>query len=108
MSDIEKLIEETKKKLSQLRERQRVERAAARRAEAKQRRADDTRRKVLFGVGILNAIQNGRITEDTVIRLIDQGIERLEDRQFLGLPVAGSQPAAGPTPGAFSNGRSEA
>jgi hypothetical protein len=85
MSDIEKLIEETKKRLTQLRERQRIERAAERKAVAKQKRADDTRRKVLFGVGILNAIENKRIDEATVLKLINDSIIRAEDREFLGL-----------------------
>ena len=88
VENVEREIEEYKKKIKQLRERQRIEAARARREEARQRKKEDDRRKVLFGVGILEAIRHGRITEQKVFDLINQSITRPQDREFLGLPQA--------------------
>lgn len=86
--DIDREIEQYKKKIAQARERKRIEAAKAKREEARRRKKEDDRRKVLFGVGVLEAIRHGRISEEKVFDLINQSITRPQDRQFLGLPEA--------------------
>ncbi|MFW7342846.1 hypothetical protein V0R37_15060 [Pollutimonas sp. H1-120] len=83
MSDIEKLIEETKKKLAQLKERQRIERAAERKRLSAENRKADSRHKMLVGIGILQAIKNKRMSEQQLIALISDGITNQSDREFL-------------------------
>lgn len=88
VTSFQREIEDYKKKIQQLRERQRIEAAKAKREEARKKKKEEDRKKLLLGVGILEAIRHGRITEEKVFDLINQSISRPQDRDFLGLPVA--------------------
>ncbi|RII83844.1 hypothetical protein [Neopusillimonas maritima] len=89
-NQLEREIDEYKKKIKQIRERKRVELAKIRREEIRRRKKEEDRRKVLLGVGLIEAMRHGRITENQVFQLINESITRRNDREFLGLPVGES------------------
>lgn len=105
VTSFQREIEDYKKKIQQLRERQRIEAAKAKREEARKKKKEDDRRKLLLGVGILEAVRHGRISEERVRELINDSITRPQDRDFLGLPVA--QKTERPAEGAHNHQREE-
>lgn len=51
-----------------------------------ERRRTDTRRKILLGIAVQAAVEDGQISADQIHQLLDRYITRKSDRRFLGLP----------------------
>ncbi|MGR3565062.1 MAG: hypothetical protein ACU0FH_20460 [Heliomarina sp.] len=76
-------IEKLEQRMEQLRQRQRDLKAK----ETRQQRADDTRRKILYGAAFLAAVQN--LSEEKraqSLARLHARIRNPKDRAFLGLP----------------------
>lgn len=76
-------IEKLEQRMETLRQRQRDLKAK----ETRQKRADDTRRKIIYGAAYLAALQN--LSEEKRAQILARLHERIrndKDRAFLGLP----------------------
>lgn len=60
--------------------------ALARAREGKQERAADTRRKILAGAVILNAVKLGKVSPLFLDQLLDEALNKPADRELFKLP----------------------
>jgi lipid II:glycine glycyltransferase (peptidoglycan interpeptide bridge formation enzyme) len=58
-----------------------------------QQRKADTRRKVLIGAAILARVQSGEMRDDQLTAMMDNYLERDDDRALFDLPPSGSSEA---------------
>lgn len=90
MSNIEKAqqrVRDLEEKLKQAKAlKQKVE-ARAKAAENKQKRAADTRKKILVGAAILAKIERGEWPKNKMLEMMDQQLTRADDRLLFDLPV---------------------
>jgi len=79
-------IEETRRKLEQLKaRRQRID-ARLQYLVSKQARRADTRRKILVGAIILAKVERGDMDEKALRAMLDKALTRADDRALFGLP----------------------
>jgi len=79
-------IEETRRKLEQLKaRRQRID-ARLQYLVSKQARRADTRRKILVGAIILAKVERGDMDEKALRAMLDKALTRADDRELYGLP----------------------
>lgn len=53
--------------------------------EKQRKRKDDTKKKVLTGAAILTAVKTGRISQESLNKILSEFTTRETDRKFLGL-----------------------
>ena len=51
-----------------------------------ERRKEDNRKKILYGVALLKGLKDGLVEEEFCAQLINYAIHSKSDREFLGLP----------------------
>jgi len=79
-------IEETRRKLEQLKaRRQRID-ARLQYLASKQARRPDPRRKILVGAIILAKVERGDMDEKALRAMLDKALTRADDRELYGLP----------------------
>ncbi len=78
MAKLEELLEK-RKKLDAL-----IQQAKAK--EAAQKRKDETRRKILVGAAVLEAVAAGSFPEEDLKKILDTRLVRPGDRALFGLP----------------------
>lgn len=83
-SSLEKL-----KKLQEQHERAKKNLASFRHQQRAEERKADSRRKVLIGEAVVQAINSGQMTEAFLGEILDRFIVKDRDREFLGLPAKG-------------------
>jgi hypothetical protein len=80
-------IEETRRKLEQLKaRRQRIE-ARLQYLASKQARRAETRRKILVGAIILAKVERGEMDEKALSAMLDKALSRDDDRRLFDLPT---------------------
>lgn len=80
-------VKDLEEKLKQAKAlKQKIE-ARAKAAESKQKRAADTRRKILVGAAILAKVDRGEWPKDKMLEMMNQQLTRLEDRALFDLPT---------------------
>lgn len=86
MSTIDQRIKALQEKLKQARaQKQRIE-ARKRNIESKKKRAEDTRRKILAGALLLEAIEQSAAEKKRVMEMLDKFLTRKDDRALFDLP----------------------
>jgi hypothetical protein len=85
MMTLDERISRQEEKLKQLKAQQQQIEARKRAALTKKKRADDTRRKILVGAAILNAIEQGKMTNSVVLALMNDFLTRDDDRTLFDL-----------------------
>jgi large subunit ribosomal protein L7/L12 len=78
-------IEAQQQKLAQLKEKKSKAESLARARLGKEERAADTRRKILAGAVILNAVELGKISPIFLEQLMDQALTKPADRELFNL-----------------------
>lgn len=86
MSAIETRIAKLEADLKQAKAKKHKQDARKRAIEAKKRRSDDTRRKILVGAAILAKVERGEWPEDKLLAMLDDALSRDDDRALFGLP----------------------
>jgi len=86
MATIEEKIEETEKKLKQLKAKKQKEEAQKRAALVKQERANDTRRKILAGALALDMMNKDESAKQRFLDKLDKFLTRDDDRILFDLP----------------------
>lgn len=84
-------IEALKKKLNEAKLRKAKIEARQRAAEAKKKRADDTRRKILVGAAILARVESGKWPKDRLMEMMGEVLTRPDDRALFELPPVGEK-----------------
>jgi hypothetical protein len=84
---LEDKIAAAEAKLKQLKAEQAKIEAAKKLAEAKRRRQDETRRKILVGAVILARVDSGRLPLAELTEMMDKALVRKEDRALFELPA---------------------
>ena len=79
-----KALEERRAKLNA-----RIQRERAKLSQAERKR--DTRRKILVGATILKKVEEGAFSEEKLLRLLDEHLEREDDRALFGLKAQEDQ-----------------
>lgn len=82
---VEQQLKQKRKKLQRDEQRQRAK-------IQNQKRKEDTRRKVLVGAAVLNQVEQGRMDQAELERLLDGFLERDDDRALFGLNPRGDTP----------------
>ena len=54
--------------------------------DAKKKRAEDTRKKVVIGAALLQAVKNGNLTEEKLLEFLADHLTREHDRKLFNLP----------------------
>jgi large subunit ribosomal protein L7/L12 len=85
MPTLDDRIAKHEQKLKQLKAQQQQIEARKRAALTKKRRADGTRRKILVGAAILNAIERGKMTNSEFLALMNDFLTRDDDRALFDL-----------------------
>jgi hypothetical protein len=87
-------VKDLEEKLKQAKAlKQKVE-ALAKSAENKQKRAADTRRKILVGAAILAKVERGEWPKDKMLEMMGQQLTRDDDRALFDLAVLGEKAAS--------------
>ena len=87
-------VKDLEEKLKQAKAlKQKVE-ALAKAAENKQKRAADTRRKILVGAAILAKVERGEWPKDKMLEMMGQQLTRDDDRALFDLAVLGEKAAS--------------
>ncbi|MGL5287962.1 MAG: hypothetical protein ACRC9N_00385 [Aeromonas sp.] len=86
MADIKKTIETLEQRLKQARAKAKKQEAQKRTAEAKARRAADTRRKILIGAVILAKVDKGEWPKEKLMMMLDKELKRTDERALFDLP----------------------
>lgn len=73
-------------KLAQLKARKAKLEAAEKNRINKANRSSDTRRKILVGSLILAAVNRGEIEKLFLLKILNEGLERVDDRKLFNLP----------------------
>jgi hypothetical protein len=73
------------KKLQEQHERSRKRLEAFRHQQKAEEKKADSRRKVLIGEAVVQAVKNGKLTEQVLGEILDAYILKERDREFLGL-----------------------
>jgi hypothetical protein len=81
---LEVRLKQEKAKKQQIEARKRV-------AEAKAKRSQDTRRKILIGATILAKVERGEWPQERLLAMLDQSLNRSDDRVLFDLPIGQSQ-----------------
>jgi hypothetical protein len=79
-------IEALKKRLHEAKLRKAKAEARQRATEAKKKRADDTRRKILVGAAILARVESGKWPKDKMTEMMGEVLTRADDRALFELP----------------------
>ena len=89
MKPIDQTIAALEEKLRQAKaKRQQIE-ARKKAVELKQKRSDDTRRKILVGALILNKVERGEWPRERLMKMLEEGLTRDDDRELFGIvPVS--------------------
>ncbi len=87
-------------RIQMLEEKLRQEKALKQKLEArkraalqKQARLEDTRRKILVGAAVLARVERGEWPRERLISMLDEYLERADDRALFGLDTSPAQPA---------------
>ncbi|MEG0656485.1 MAG: mobilization protein [Mucinivorans sp.] len=80
-------VKDLEDKLKQAKALKQKAEARIKTAEAKQKRTDDTRRKILVGAAILTKVERGEWPKDKMIEMMNQQLTRADDRKLFELPV---------------------
>lgn len=91
-------IEKAQQRVNDLEEKLKHAKALKQKAEAriktaiaKQKRTDDTRRKILVGAAILAKVERGEWPKDKMLEMMSQQLTRADDRALFGLATAPGQ-----------------
>ena len=84
-------VKDLEDKLKQAKALKQKAEARVKAAETKQKRADDTRRKILVGAAILSKVERGEWPKDKMLEMMSQQLTRADDRALFGLPGTGSE-----------------
>jgi len=87
-------IEELEAKLRELKERQQAVEARRRTLESRRERKADTRRKILVGAIVLAKVERGEMDRAQLMRWLEQGLVRADDRGLFGMPAQAAPEAA--------------
>lgn len=90
MPTIDDKIAELKKKLKQATAQKQQVEARKKATEIKQKRSDDTRRKILVGAAVLSKVENGVWKESQLHELLNGYLNRADDKALFGLPELAS------------------
>lgn len=85
MAGIDDTITALEQKLKQAKARKQKIEALKRAAESKEKRAADTRRKVLVGAVILGKVESGAWPKDKLLAMLDAALQKDNDRALFGL-----------------------
>jgi len=83
---LDERIERLERQLKEAKERKRRIEARRRAIEARQKRKDDTRRKILVGALILAKVERGEYPRERLLAMLDQELTRPDDRALFALP----------------------
>lgn len=86
MAGIEDTIAALETKLKQAKAKKQKIEAQKRAAEAKVKRSQDTRRKILVGAAILAKVERGEWPKDKLHAMLDAALTRADDRALFDLP----------------------
>lgn len=90
ISNIEKAqkrVKNLEEKLKQAKALKQKAEARVKAAESKQKRAADTRRKILVGAAILAKVERGEWPKDKMLEMMNQQLTRADDRLLFDLPA---------------------
>lgn len=90
ISNIEKAqkrVKNLEEKLKQAKALKQKAEARVKAAESKQKRAADTRRKILLGAAILAKVERGEWPKDKMLEMMNQQLTRADDRLLFDLPA---------------------
>lgn len=82
-------VKDLEEKLKQAKALKQKAEARIKAVETKQKRTDDTRRKILVGAAILAKVENGEWPKDKMLEMMNQQLTRADDRSLFELPVTG-------------------
>jgi hypothetical protein len=82
MSKLEERIAAAEERLKSLRARHVKATTRQRARDAKQKRRDDLRRKILLGAVVLDLVERGKIERSQVEAWVSEGVDREEDRML--------------------------
>lgn len=85
MAGIEDTITALEQKLKQAKAKKQQMEARKRALESKEKRAKDTRRKVLVGAVILGKVESGTWPKDKLLAMLDAALQKDNDRALFGL-----------------------
>lgn len=80
-------VKDLEEKLKQAKALKQKAEARVKAAKTKQKRADDTRRKILVGAAILAKVERGEWPKDKMLEMMGQQLTRTDDRLLFDLPV---------------------
>lgn len=80
-------VNDLEEKLKQAKALKQKAEARIKTAETKQKRADDTRRKILVGAAILAKVERGEWPKDKMLEMMSQQLTRADDRNLFDLSV---------------------
>ena len=81
-------VKDLEDKLKQAKALKQKAEARVKTAEAKQKRTDDTRRKILVGAASLSTVERGEWPKDKMLEMMGQQLTRPDDRALFGLAPA--------------------
>lgn len=87
VAEISEKIDAAKERLAQLKKLQHRIQAQKRAVDARLARAQDTRRKILVGAVLLHAIDLGKVDQEWLTRLLNEGLSKDQDRTLFGLAI---------------------
>ena len=87
MASIDERIAELEAKLKEEKAKKQKLEARKKAAESKRKRAEDTRRKILVGSIVLSRVERGTWPEDKFKAMLDEHLERDDDRKLFDLPA---------------------
>jgi large subunit ribosomal protein L7/L12 len=86
MATIDDTITALETKLKQAKSKKQKIEARKKAAEQKTTRANDTRRKILVGVVVLNQFDSGVLPKEQLMAMMDKALSRTDDRALFDLP----------------------
>ena len=85
MAELDAKIEAAQQRVKALKAAKQKLEARAKSAEKKKERKNDTRRKILAGAAVFDAVKNGKWTEDNLKGLMRGYLTKPEDKALFGL-----------------------
>ncbi len=79
-------VKDLEEKLKQAKALKQKAEARVKASETKQKRADDTRRKILVGAAILAKVERGEWPKEKMLEMMGQQLTRPDDRVLFDLP----------------------
>ena len=92
MPSIDDTIAALEIKLKQVKARKQKIEAQKRATEAKIKRSQDTRKKILVGAAILGKVERGEWPEEKLLAMLKAALTRPDDRALFGLPELDEKP----------------